>query len=371
MSAERLRRWRLVLGGTRPTPAMDARPERRRPADRRRARPRCTTPAGAAATDAPSRGAAGLGGSAPRVARWLGDIRAYFPSSVVQVMQHDAIERLGPAQLLLEPEMLEAVEPDVHLVGTLLSASTRRDARRRPRRPRGRWSARSSTTSSSGSPTAPGPAVTGALDRAARTHRPSGAPTSTGTARSAPTSSTTCPSTAPSCPSGWSGTAGASSTVAARRHPLRSTSPARWPRRSSTRASSARCWPRCASLRTSLVVFDTAVVDLTDELHDPVECCSAPSSAAAPTSTGAIAYCQGLVTRPTDTIFVLISDLFEGGVRDEMLRRVAQLTRAGVQVVVLLALSDEGAPATTTTTPARSPRSACPPSPARPTRSPT
>ncbi|HEX5298513.1 MAG TPA: hypothetical protein VFW50_16140, partial [Streptosporangiaceae bacterium] len=65
----------------------------------------------------------GLGASAPRVARWLGDIRAYFPASVVQVMQKDAIERLGLTRLLLEPEMLDAVEPDVHLVGTLLALS--------------------------------------------------------------------------------------------------------------------------------------------------------------------------------------------------------------------------------------------------------
>ena len=61
------------------------------------------------------------GASAPSVARWLGDIRTYFPSTVVQVMQKDAIDRLGLAQLLLEPELLDAVEPDVHLVGTLLS----------------------------------------------------------------------------------------------------------------------------------------------------------------------------------------------------------------------------------------------------------
>ena len=66
---------------------------------------------------------AGLGASAPRVARWLGDIRTFFPVSVVQVMQKDAIERLGLTRLLLEPELLDAVEPDVHLVGTLLSLS--------------------------------------------------------------------------------------------------------------------------------------------------------------------------------------------------------------------------------------------------------
>src|SRR4051794_30779754 len=72
-------------------------------------------------TEEPERRRAGLGASAPSVARWLGDIRTYFPSGVVQVLQRDAIERLNLKQLLLEPEMLASVQPDVHLVSTLLS----------------------------------------------------------------------------------------------------------------------------------------------------------------------------------------------------------------------------------------------------------
>ncbi len=64
---------------------------------------------------------AGLGSSCPNVNRWLGDIRTYFPKSVVQVLQKDALERLNLHQMLLEPETLEAVEADVRLVGTLLS----------------------------------------------------------------------------------------------------------------------------------------------------------------------------------------------------------------------------------------------------------
>src|SRR5258708_24122028 len=59
--------------------------------------------------------------SMPSVARWLGDIRKYFPSTVVQVMQRDAIERLNMRQLLLEPELLNAIQPDVHLVADLIS----------------------------------------------------------------------------------------------------------------------------------------------------------------------------------------------------------------------------------------------------------
>jgi hypothetical protein len=66
---------------------------------------------------------AGLGASSPNVARWLGDIRTYFPKSSVQLMQKDALERLNLTQMLMEPEMLETVEPDVHLVANLLSLS--------------------------------------------------------------------------------------------------------------------------------------------------------------------------------------------------------------------------------------------------------
>jgi Mg-chelatase subunit ChlD len=98
------------------------------------------------------------------------------------------------------------------------------------------------------------------------------------------------------------------------------------------------------SLRTSLVVFDTSVVDLTDDLHDPVEVLFGVQLGGGTDINRAIAYCQGLVTRPRDTLFVLISDLYEGGIRDEMLHRVAALAASGVQVIVLLALSDSGAP---------------------------
>ena len=62
-----------------------------------------------------------LGPSAPNINRWLGDIRTYFPTSVVQLMQRDALERLEINQLLLEPELLNALEVDVHLAATLIS----------------------------------------------------------------------------------------------------------------------------------------------------------------------------------------------------------------------------------------------------------
>nr|WP_290926957.1 hypothetical protein [Haliscomenobacter sp.] len=63
----------------------------------------------------------GLGSSSPNVTRWLGDIRKYFPAPVIQLMQKDALERLRLHQMLLQPELLETLQPDVHLVSTLLS----------------------------------------------------------------------------------------------------------------------------------------------------------------------------------------------------------------------------------------------------------
>src|SRR5579871_2904434 len=68
---------------------------------------------------------AGLGPSAPNLAKWLGDIRNYFKEDVVTVIQNDAIERKGLTQLLFEPEMLKNVEPNPQLVGTLMSLKGR------------------------------------------------------------------------------------------------------------------------------------------------------------------------------------------------------------------------------------------------------
>ena len=62
----------------------------------------------------------GLGRSKPGVVRWLGDIRRYFPTPVVQILQRDAVDRLDLRQLLLEPELLRSVEPDIHLVTLLV-----------------------------------------------------------------------------------------------------------------------------------------------------------------------------------------------------------------------------------------------------------
>jgi hypothetical protein len=98
------------------------------------------------------------------------------------------------------------------------------------------------------------------------------------------------------------------------------------------------------SVRTRMVVFDTAVVDLTAELSDPVELLFGAQLGGGTDINRALGYCQGLVRQPHDTILVLISDLYEGGNQQEMLKRAAALSGAGVQFIALLALNDDGAP---------------------------
>ncbi|GGP16632.1 VWA domain-containing protein [Nonomuraea glycinis] len=284
---------------------------------------------------------AGLGASAPRVARWLGDIRSYFPSTVVQVMQKDAIERLNLTRLLLEPEMLEAVEPDVHLVGTLLALNrvmpdqARESARavvRKVVRDLERRLAQKTRT-----------AVTGALDRSARTHRPKRVADIDWDRTIRANLKNYLPEKNTVVPSRLVGYA--------RRQRAVQREVVLCIDQSGSMAASVvyasvfgAVLASMRSLKTSLVVFDTAVVDLTDQLHDPVELLFGTQLGGGTDINRAIAYGQGLITRPAESVFVLISDLYEGGVRLEMLRRVAAMTQAGVQVIVLLALSDEGAP---------------------------
>jgi hypothetical protein len=121
MTDERLRRWRLALGPDGADPnAAETRVEPGLSAlDLARDRTLTALYGGDDEQD-DVRGAA-LGGSAPRAARWLGDVREYFPSGVVRVMQRDAVERFGLRRLLLEPELLEAAQPDIHLVSMLMS----------------------------------------------------------------------------------------------------------------------------------------------------------------------------------------------------------------------------------------------------------
>ena len=97
------------------------------------------------------------------------------------------------------------------------------------------------------------------------------------------------------------------------------------------------------SLRTTLVAYDTAVTDLTPLLSDPVDVIFGTQLGGGTNTSPAIEYCRQTITRPADSVFILISDLYDSDPK-QMLGRVRELLGSGVQVVVLLALSDDGVP---------------------------
>jgi len=333
-----VRRWRLILGGDSADDADGGLSEADRAIDRalKALYGRETDNAGTGAK-AGQRG--GLGSSAPSVARWLGDIRTYFPSSVVRVMQQDALERLNLRQMLLEPEMLRAIEPDVHLVATLIALKsvipnkTKDTARLVVRRVVEDLERRLANPLRQ--------AVAGSLNRATRNRRPRhneidwNRTIRFNLKHYQPDYRTIIPETRIG--------------YGRRRSSLRDI--ILCIDQSGSMASSVvyasvfgAVLASLPAVSTRLVVFDTAVVDLTEELSDPVDLLFGTQLGGGTDINRALAYCQSLVRRPDETILVLISDLYEGGDRAEMLKRAASLAASGISMVALLALSDEGAP---------------------------
>jgi Mg-chelatase subunit ChlD len=337
---ERMRRWRLILGGADDGTGASLGGDDARIDAALSALYDSDADQGSGSQTGRRRGS-GLAASAPRVARWLGDIRAFFPVSVVQVMQKDAIERVGLTRLLVEPEMLDAVEPDVHLVGTLLSLSrvipeqARESARAVVRTVTTDLERRLAQRTRS--------AVAGALNRASRTSRPRRHADIDWDRTIRANLRNYLPRQRTIVPERLIGYARKQQAVA--RDVIICLD------QSGSMASSVvyagvfgAVLASIRSLRTSVVAFDTSVVDLTDELSDPVDVLFGTQIGGGTDINRAVAYCQQLITRPASTIFVLVSDLYEGGDRDEMLHRIGDMTAAGTQVIALLALSDDGAP---------------------------
>ena len=282
----------------------------------------------------------GLGSSSPNINRWLGDIRKFFPTSVVQVMQKDALQRLRMERMLLEPELLEAVEPDVHLVATLLTLSkvmpskTQATAREVVAKVVKALEARLRQPFQA--------ALKGALNRASRNLRPRWTDVDWNKTIKA-NLKTYQPSLGAIIPERLIG-------YGRKNRQLRDI--ILLVDQSGSMASSVvyagilGCvMASVSAIHTRVVAFDTSVVELTEHLSDPVSLLFATQLGGGTDIAKALAYVQPTIRRPADTILVLISDLFEGGRPEKMLKKVAEIKASGVRIISLLALNDEGAPA--------------------------
>jgi Mg-chelatase subunit ChlD len=289
----------------------------------------------------PKTGEGGSGASSPSISRWLGDIRKYFPNTVVEVMQKDAMKIPSlKEKMLFEPEILEKAQPDVHLVATLMEmgklipSKTKETARIVVKKVVDDLMAKLEQKTIS--------AINGAIDKSSRNNRPKyseinwGATILKNLKHYQPGYKTIIPERL----IGYgkkskkslkdivlcidqSGSMGSSVVYSAIFGAVMASLP---------------------NVKTKMVCFDTAVVDLTDDLKDPVDVLFGVQLGGGTDINAALTYCQGLITKPNDTILIMITDLEEGGDRKKMIARAQEIVAAGTQVICLLSLNDEGAP---------------------------
>lgn len=283
----------------------------------------------------------GLGKSAPRLSKWLGDIRNYFQQDVVTIIQQDAIERQGLKQLLFEPEMLKNVQPNVQLVGTLMSLKgqiperTKETARMVVRAVVDQIKLALEQKIRQ--------AVMGALNR--REHTP------------LPSASTI----------DWKWTIGRN--LKNYNAELKTIIPERvyffsraqrsnnWTvivdmDQSGSMADSVvygavtgSIFASLPALETHVVAFDTEVVDLTEQCgNDPVDMLFGVQLGGGTDINKSVGYCEQFIKEPKRTLFIMITDLFEGGNQAQLVRRLGDMVAAGVRAMCLLALNDSGVP---------------------------
>jgi Mg-chelatase subunit ChlD len=328
---ERWRRWQLALG-------VDD--EQNELSDRDR---RLNTALSALYDSSNEKRRGGLGASSPRVAKWLGDIREFFPTPVVQIVQKDAFERLNLKALMLEPEFLSTLEADVHLVADLIAlraaipGKTLETARQVVRKVVDDLLRRLEHNTRE--------TLRGALNRSQRTRRPRQADIDWPRTIRAnlrhyqPQHRTVVPDT-------LVGHTRHTKSRAQLDHVILCVD------QSGSMATSvvyssifAAVMASIPGLSTKLICFDTSIVDLTDQLADPVEVLFGVQLGGGTDINSALAYCEKQIENPAKTHLMLITDLYEGGDAKSMLARAAAIKQSGVNLIVLLALSDSGHPA--------------------------
>lgn len=297
---------------------------------------------GASGKTASNRGkGAGSGHGSLNLSKWLGDVRSFFPEDVVSIIQSDAMERKGWKQLLFEPELLAAVKPDIQLVGTLLSLKGKIPEKTKE-------TARILVKALVDDlvkllETDIRRAVTGALNK--RQHSP-----------------------LPSL-SGLDWKLTIQRNLKHYDQERRIIIPERFyyfdrARRSkewtvivdidqSGSMADSVIWASVIgsifasipALNTRVVVFDTEVVDLTEQCaNDPVDMLFGIQLGGGTDINKSVKYCEQFIEEPIKTLFIIVSDLYENGNQSALVRRMRELRESGVRTMTLLALSDSGKP---------------------------
>lgn len=283
---------------------------------------------------------AGRGPSSPVLAKWLGDVRTLFDKEMVMVIQNDAIERKGLKQLLLEPELLDTLEPDINMASTLLMLKDQ--IPKKSKESARRFIQKIVEEINKKMENQVRRAVTAALNKKEHSPLPSAAAIDFRytIARNLKHYDKELQTIIPERVYFFD----------------RSAKINRWNVILDIDQSGSMCssifyasvmaciLASMSSIKTNVVAFDTQIMDLTELCQDPVDLLFGFQMGGGTDIEKSVAYCQQFVETPNKTLFFLISDLMEGGNRNGLLRRLEDMKQAGVTVIVLLAVEDGGYP---------------------------
>jgi hypothetical protein len=275
---------------------------------------------------------------APHVVTWLEEIRGLFPEEVCQRLTKDAVNRFGILEVLADPFVLQRVTPDEQLLATLLGL-------------------RSALPGSVlGEVRAIVATVVAELTLRLRSELApalAGRPSPTPTAR--PTGTLDPGATVVRNLHTWDPQRGR---LLVERLWFVDRARVRLPwdvvlvvDQSASMASSvinsavlAGILAGLPGVHVKIVVFDTAVVDLTAVSDDPVELLMSVQLGGGTDISQAMRYAEPLVGTPARTVLALITDFYEGGSVATLVEVVTRLTEAGVTQLGLAALQDGAGP---------------------------
>ncbi len=287
-----------------------------------------------------NQGGAGKGPSSPQLTKWLGDLRSLFSPMEIKVIQNDAINRCGLKQLLFEPEMLDGLEPDISTASLLLMLKDQipKKAKDNAREYISKIVEDINRRLSDDIKRS----VTAALNRHEHSPIPSASALDYKTTirRNLKNYDPELKTLLPERFFFFEHAAKSGS-----RTVILDIDQSGSMGESAIYSSIMGCiLASINALKTYVVAFDTNVTDLTELCADPVELLYGVQLGGGTDIDKSVAYCSGLIEQPDKTTMFIITDLYEGGNRNALLRRVSELKESGVNLIVLLAISDRGTP---------------------------
>ncbi len=285
-------------------------------------------------------GGGGSGASTPALLTWLGEVRQLFPRETVEVIEKHALDRYGLTELVTDPQTLDRLEPNEDLLRTLLTLKEHLSpavlpvarrviaqvvaelTRRLSAEVRAAMSGRLSQNRHSPVPIAANFDPRGTIRRNLKHWDAARGQLVLEEARFFERNARRLPWDVIVCVDQSGSMVG--SVIHA--------------------AVMAGILTGLPSYRVRLVVFDTAVVDLSDRADDPVSVLLAVQLGGGTDIAQAVRYCHQLVENPHRTVFVLVTDFCEGGPPSDLVAAVKALAEARVRMIGLAALDGDADP---------------------------